>query len=49
MRGDRALVGASNLLGYKEYTQQDFKYIVLSFDTTLTTVWHRRLQSTNMD
>ena len=37
MSGDRALVGASNLLGYKEYTQQDFKY-----------VWHRHLQSTNM-
>ncbi len=23
MRGDRALAGASNLLGYQEYTQQD--------------------------
>ncbi len=30
MRGDRALVGASNLLGYKEYIQQDFKYCHLT-------------------
>ena len=25
MRGNRALAEASNLLGYKEYTQQDLK------------------------
>ncbi len=34
MRGDRTLAGTSNLLGYKEYTQQDLS--ITTLNTRLT-------------